>query len=101
MLWTRTGWGVAIILTLAWASPAVLADEDAPLGERLVDVMNQLFGQHPGLRANHAKGVVVEGSFTPSGAGADAEQGPAFPGCPHPGHRALLGRHRPPRDPGR
>ena len=50
--------------------PAVLADDDAPLGEQLVDVMNRLFGKHPGLRAMHAKGVVVEGSFSPSGAGA-------------------------------
>ena len=84
MLWTRTGLAVAIILTLAWASPAVLADEDAPLGERLVDVMNQLFGQHPGLRANHAKGVVVEGSFTPSGAGATLSKAALFQGAPTP-----------------
>jgi catalase len=31
-----------------------------------VDTMNKLWGRHPGMRANHAKGVVVLGSFTPS-----------------------------------
>ncbi len=29
-----------------------------------VDALNALFGKHPGFRANHAKGVVLEGSFT-------------------------------------
>ena len=31
-----------------------------------VDVMNKLWGRHPGLRANHARGVVAEGSFVPT-----------------------------------
>jgi catalase len=80
---TRIGLTAAIILSSAWASPAVLADE-APLGERLVDVMNQLFGKHPGLRAMHAKGVVVEGSFTPSAAGAKLSTAVLFQGAPTP-----------------
>lgn len=33
---------------------------------RTVDTMNKLWGRHPGLRANHARGVVAEGSFTPT-----------------------------------
>lgn len=33
---------------------------------RTVDTMNKLWGRHPGLRANHARGVVTEGSFTPT-----------------------------------
>src|SRR5262245_28152747 len=81
--WMRMGLAAAIILPLASTSPAALAD-DAPLGERLVDVMNQLFGRHPGLRANHAKGVVVEGSFTPSGAGATLSTAALFQGAPTP-----------------
>ena len=32
---------------------------------RAIDAMNTLFGKHAGKRANHAKGVVAEGSFTP------------------------------------
>jgi catalase len=74
----------AITVWCAWASPAVLADDEAPLGEQLVDVMNKLFGQHPGLRAMHAKGVVVEGSFTPSGAGAALSTAALFQGAPTP-----------------
>jgi catalase len=80
---TRPGIAAAIILPWLWAAPAALADE-APLGERLVDVMNQLFGKHPGLRAMHAKGVVVEGSFTPSGKGAALSKAALFQGAPTP-----------------
>ncbi|WP_234686019.1 catalase family peroxidase [Bradyrhizobium monzae] len=34
--------------------------------EQLVDALNGVFGSHPGARAVHAKGIVLEGSFTPS-----------------------------------
>ena len=51
--------------------------EDAPLGVRLVDQMNALYGQHPGVRANHAKGAVFEGMFTPA-QGADALSSAVF-----------------------
>ena len=30
---------------------------------QVVDALNKVYGSHPGFRANHAKGVVVEGSF--------------------------------------
>ena len=59
--------GAAILLTLPAMAP-VIADE-VPVPERIVDTMNQLFGKHPGFRANHAKGIVALGSFAPSGAG--------------------------------
>ncbi|NYT61816.1 catalase family peroxidase [Alcaligenaceae bacterium] len=32
----------------------------------LVDALNSVFGKHPGYRAVHAKGVVLEGKFIPS-----------------------------------
>lgn len=31
-----------------------------------VDALNKVFGQHPGVRAIHAKGIVLEGMFEPS-----------------------------------
>jgi catalase len=38
-----------------------------PLPIALVDALNKLSsGPHPGYRANHAKGIMVEGRFTPS-----------------------------------
>lgn len=65
------------IIHLAWATSVtcltllvqpVRADE-TPVPERIVDTMNQLFGKHAGVRANHAKGIVAEGRFTPTEAG--------------------------------
>src|SRR5262249_23631079 len=43
-----------------------LAFADEPVETQIVDTMNKLFGVHPGFRANHAKGLVVEGSFKAS-----------------------------------
>jgi catalase len=40
--------------------------DDVPVAEQIVDRMNAIWGQHPGFRANHAKGIVAEGSFKPS-----------------------------------
>ncbi|HET9607768.1 MAG TPA: catalase family peroxidase [Nitrospira sp.] len=59
------------VLTIAITHPVQLAAEEAPasqksLAEQLVDAFNAVFGVHPGLRANHPKGVVLEGTFTPS-----------------------------------
>jgi len=45
-----------------------------------VDVMNKLWGRHPGMRANHAKGVVVTGSFTPSKSAAGLSKANIFAG---------------------
>jgi catalase len=55
----RTG---LIAFTLVAAIGPVGA-QDATVETQLVDAMNKLFGAHPGFRANHAKGVVVTGSF--------------------------------------
>lgn len=55
---------LAALAVLALAAPAPLRADDTPVETRLVDVMNKVFGAHPGFRANHAKGLVVEGSFT-------------------------------------
>ena len=59
------------VLTIAITHPVQLAAEESPasqksLAEQLVDAFNAVFGVHPGLRANHPKGVVLEGTFTPS-----------------------------------
>jgi catalase len=54
----------------AAASPAPPAAQK-PLPIALVDALNKLSaGPHPGYRANHAKGIMVEGRFTPSKAAA-------------------------------
>jgi catalase len=68
---------------LGQTGATALAD-DKPLPLQIVDEFNAIYGVHPGFRANHAKGVVLEGTFTPSpGAKALTKaahvQGPKIP----------------------
>jgi catalase len=43
---------------------------------QLVDALNGVFGQHPGARAVHAKGIVLEGMFTPSRGASSISKAP-------------------------
>jgi catalase len=54
------------LLTSVSIGAAVADEAAAPLPVRLVDQFNTMFGVHPGFRANHAKGAVFEGTFTPA-----------------------------------
>ena len=75
--------GMALSALLAAGSTSARA-EDEPLGVRLVNQMNALYGQHPGTRANHATGAVFEGLFTPA-QGADTLSSAVFlKGAPTP-----------------
>ena len=49
-----------ITFGLTWIG--IVRAEDQPIEQQFVDAMNRVFGVHPGFRANHAKGIVVEGS---------------------------------------
>jgi len=57
---------IAALGVLAIMTPSLVRAEDEPVETQVVDAMNKVFGTHPGFRANHAKGVVVEGSFKAS-----------------------------------
>jgi catalase len=70
-------------LTMFAGSAPAMAD-DADVATQIVDVMNKLFGVHAGFRANHAKGVVVEGSFTASPAAAELSKASLFSGAKIP-----------------
>lgn len=64
---------VAAMLTMVVTFSARVVAQEEPasepsMAEQLVDAFNRVFGAHPGLRANHPKGVVLEGVFTPSAA---------------------------------
>ncbi|TLY26126.1 MAG: catalase family peroxidase [Nitrospirae bacterium] len=72
---------LAAAATLAFAivSPTVVVAQQAPASqksvpEQLVDAFNAVFGVHPGARANHAKGVILEGTFTPSASAASVSK---------------------------
>ena len=86
------GLGLGLLLLAApaaWADPAPQAAPPAaapqlPLPFRVVDQFNTMFGVHPGFRANHAKGSVFEGTFTPTAAAKGLSkaahlQGPTVP----------------------
>jgi catalase len=60
------------------ATPAWVRADDAPLAVQIVDALNKAWGVHPGFRANHAKGIVVEGSFEPSPGAAKLSKSPLF-----------------------
>jgi catalase len=64
-LQARFGKKLGLCLLLLSVAPAALA-ADPTLAVRLVDQFNAMFGAHPGFRANHAKGAVFEGTFTPA-----------------------------------
>ncbi|HXT67453.1 MAG TPA: catalase, partial [Nitrospiraceae bacterium] len=62
-------------IVFSLAIPAVAVAQEAPASEKsqseqTVDALNGVFGVHPGARAAHAKGIVLEGTFTPSASAA-------------------------------
>ena len=72
-------WKIAALASaglLALAAPAFA--EDASTAEQIIAVMGKLWGQHAGTRANHAKGVTLEGVFAPSDAGAALSKASLF-----------------------
>ncbi len=74
--------GAALLACVALAAglaPRARAD-DASVAEQTVDALNKVWGKHPGFRANHAKGVVVEGSFTASTQAAGLSKAALFSG---------------------
>jgi catalase len=61
----------AVPLALSLINPTFAVAQEAPASqksvpEQIVDAFNGVFGVHPRARANHAKGVILEGTFTPS-----------------------------------
>jgi catalase len=68
------------ILAAGWLAisyGAAFADEPST-AEQIIAVMNKVWGDHPATRANHAKGVVLEGVFTPSPTGKSLSKAPLF-----------------------
>src|SRR5258708_34706570 len=62
------------VRVLAADAPAA---QQTPLPVALVDALNKLSnGPHKGFRANHAKGVVVAATFTPSPSAASFSKAP-------------------------
>lgn len=62
-----------------------VAEDAKPVTEQLVDTMTKLAnGPHKGFRANHAKGVMAQGSFKPSAEAAGISRAPHLQGAESP-----------------
>src|ERR1700732_163190 len=61
-----------------------VAAQDTALETQIVDAMNKVYGVHPGFRANHAKGVVAEGTFRATPGAASLSKAMIFTGSPIP-----------------
>lgn len=66
-------------MAFALVSPTLGVAEDASVSqksvpEQIVDAFNGVFGVHPGSRATHAKGVVLEATFSPTGKATDVSK---------------------------
>lgn len=59
-------------------SPANAEDVSPEVGA--VNALQAVFGQHAGMRANHAKGIVLEGTFTPTPEAAKLSKAALFAG---------------------
>jgi catalase len=55
-----------------------------PVEQQIIDAMNKAFGVHPGFRANHAKGIVVEGHFKATPEAANYSKAVIFNGSTIP-----------------
>lgn len=73
----------AALLFASFSSLSAHAD-DANVETEIVDALNKVFGVHPGMRANHAKGVVAEGSFKASPEAQTLSRAEIFSGGTYP-----------------
>ena len=78
-----------------------LAAQATSLETQLVDAMNKLFGVHSGFRANHAKGLVVTGSFEATQQAAHLSKAVLFSGAKIPVTVTVLGCNRHSQNSGR
>jgi catalase len=79
---SRTVLAALAMLGIVAAGPA--RADDQPLEVQIVDALNKAFGVHPGYRANHAKGVVVEGSFKAAPGASALSEAAIFSGATIP-----------------
>jgi catalase len=68
----------------ARSTPVRDPNDNPKLDIGLVDALNTRYGAHPGFRADHAKGIVVEGTFTPTREAAELSRSPIFAGATLP-----------------
>jgi catalase len=75
---------IAAFALFAMATAETARADDQPIEVQAVDALNKVFGVHPGYRAAHAKGIVVEGSFKGSLAARGLSEAAIFSGATIP-----------------
>jgi len=80
----RNKLAVALAASIAAATSGLAGAQDAAVPTQIVDTMNKIYGVHPGFRANHAKGVVAEGSFKAAPGAAALSRAVLFDGSTIP-----------------
>ena len=65
-----------VVAALIATAPVSAQTPAKSLPQRIADDFVTLFGNHPGYRINHAKGIVVTGTFTPSPGGRALSRAP-------------------------
>jgi catalase len=73
-----------LALSAAWLFGTLCLAADQPIEVQIVDALNKLYGVHPGFRANHAKGIVAEGTFKASADAATLSKAAIFDGSTIP-----------------
>src|SRR5216117_767993 len=58
------------------STPVRYSNDNPKLDSEIVDALNKRYGAHQGFRSNHAKGIVVEGSFMPTPQAAALSKSP-------------------------
>ena len=66
------------------STPVRDSNDNPKLDSEIVDALNKRYGAHQGFRSNHAKGIVVEGSFMPTPQAAALSKSPLFDGAELP-----------------
>ncbi len=74
----------AYVVAIALSLTTLAAAQEPPLTTQIVDAFNKIYGSHAGFRANHAKGVVVEGHFKASPEAAKLSRAVLFNGSTIP-----------------
>src|SRR5215469_16854559 len=75
-------WIATAVLGIMMTGP--VQGEEESVETQIVDAMNKLWGVHAGFRANHAKGIVVEGTFKASPEAAALSKAVLFDGSAIP-----------------
>jgi catalase len=72
--------GLLLVASAALLASAAAIADSPPLPTQIVDLANKVDGVHPGYRAFHAKGVVVDGTFKASSEAARLSRATLFNG---------------------